>query len=87
MALARNGRPNCTFILPRIDALVIGQMIFLLETATAYAGGLFGVNPMDQPGVEEGKRYAYGLMGKEGFANRRVEVEKFEKGNLGKYIV
>ena len=87
MALARNGRPNCSFILPRIDAQVIGQMIFLLETATAYAGGLFGVNPMDQPGVEEGKRYAYGLMGKQGFANRAVEVEKFEKGSLGKYIV
>jgi glucose-6-phosphate isomerase len=87
MALAKNGRPNCSFILPRIDPQIIGQMIFLLETATAYAGGLFGVNPMDQPGVEEGKRYAYGLMGKEGFANRAVEVKKFEAGNLKKYVV
>jgi glucose-6-phosphate isomerase len=87
MALAKNGRPNCSFILPRIDAYVLGQMIFLLETATAYAGGLFGVNPMDQPGVEEGKRYTYGLMGKDGYANRAVEVRKFEKGRLGKYIV
>ncbi|MBI4727095.1 glucose-6-phosphate isomerase [candidate division TA06 bacterium] len=87
MALAKNGRPNCCFIIPRITAPVIGQLMFLLETATAYAGGLFGVNPMDQPGVEEGKRYAYGLMGKDGFANRKVEVEKFEKGGLGKYIV
>ncbi|MDO9027203.1 MAG: glucose-6-phosphate isomerase [bacterium] len=87
MSLARNGRPNCSFILPRIDARIVGQLIFMLETATAYAGGLFGVNPMDQPGVEEGKRYAYGLMGKEGFANRGVEVDKFEKGSLGKYIV
>jgi len=87
MALAKNGRPSCSFILPGIDAFVMGQMIFLLETATAYAGGLFGVNPMDQPGVEEGKRYAYGLMGKHGFANRAVEVEKFEAGSLQKYIV
>jgi glucose-6-phosphate isomerase len=87
MALAKNGRPNCSFIVPQINAQILGQMIFLLETATAYAGGLFGVNPMDQPGVEEGKRYAYGLMGKDGFANRRVEVEKFEKGSLGKYVV
>ncbi|MBI5806572.1 glucose-6-phosphate isomerase [candidate division TA06 bacterium] len=87
MALAKNGRPNCSFIIPQITAPVIGQMIFLLETATAYAGGLFGVNPMDQPGVEEGKRYTYGLMGKEGFANRAVEVEKYEAGSLGKYVV
>jgi len=87
MSLAKNGRPNCCFIIPQINAPALGQMIFLLETATAYAGGLFGVNPMDQPGVEEGKRYVYGLMGKDGFANRAVEVEKFEKGSLGKYIV
>jgi len=87
MALAKNGRPNCSFIIPQISAQIVGQMIFLLETATAYAGGLFGINPMDQPGVEEGKRYSYGLMGKEGFANRAVEVKKFDKGSLGKYVV
>ncbi len=87
VSLAKNGRPNCAFILPEISPYVLGQMIFLLETATAFAGGLFNVNPMDQPGVEEGKRYAYGLMGRAGYENRRVEVEKFESGALDKYIV
>lgn len=87
VSLAKNGRPNCAFILPEISPHVLGQMIFLLETATAFAGGLFNVNPMDQPGVEEGKRYAYGLMGRAGYENRRVEVEKFESGAMDKYIV
>lgn len=87
VSLAKNGRPNCTFIIPKIDANVIGQLIFLLETATAFAGGLFEINPMDQPGVEEGKRYTYGLLGKSGFENRRVEVEKFEAGAEERFIV
>lgn len=86
MALAKNGRPNCSFLIPEISPRTVGQLVFLLETATAYAGGLFDVNPMDQPGVEEGKRYAYGLMGKAGFENRKAEVEKFEAGNSNKYI-
>jgi len=85
MSLAKNGRPNCALILPEISPHMVGQLIFLLETATAFAGGLFNVNPMDQPGVEEGKRYAYGLMGRAGFENRRVEVEKFEAGAEGRY--
>lgn len=87
MALAKKGRPNCRFVVPRVNAGTVGQLVFLLETATAYAGGLFGVNPMDQPGVEEGKRYAYGLMGRVGFENRKAEVEKFEQGSLAKYRV
>lgn len=87
MSLAKNGRPNCALLLPEINPHLVGQLVFLLETATAFAGGLFRVNPMDQPGVEEGKRYAYGLMGRAGYENRRVEVEKFEAGAMDKYIV
>ncbi len=87
VALAKNGRPNCCFRLPEISPHVLGQLVFLLETATAFAGGLFNIDPMNQPGVEEGKRYAYGLMGRQGYENRKVEVEKFEARALEKYIV
>jgi glucose-6-phosphate isomerase len=38
----------------------------LLQTATVYAGALYEVNPLDQPGVELGKRLTYGLLGREG---------------------
>jgi glucose-6-phosphate isomerase len=44
------------------------------ELATAYAGGLYGVNPFDQPGVEAGKRYAQGLLGRPGFEQARDEL-------------
>ena len=38
----------------------------MFEIATVYAGALYGVNPLDQPGVELSKTLAYGLLGREG---------------------
>jgi glucose-6-phosphate isomerase len=65
-ALRRGGRPNATIVLPKIDAFALGQLYMLFEVATVIAGTLYGVNPMDQPGVELSKLLTYGLMGREG---------------------
>ncbi|HET9947284.1 MAG TPA: glucose-6-phosphate isomerase [Longimicrobiales bacterium] len=65
-ALRRAGRPNATVRVPRVDAASLGALFMLLEVATVYAGALYGVNPLDQPGVELGKRLTYGLMGRAG---------------------
>jgi len=66
-ALAARGRMNMTIQLERIDAHAVGELIMLLQIATVYAGGLYGVDPLDQPGVELGKQLTYGLMGRAGF--------------------
>ena len=63
-ALAKRGRPNMTLTLDRVDAWHVGGMIMLFEIATVYAGALYGVNPMDQPGVELGKQFTYAMMGR-----------------------
>ncbi|RJP69176.1 MAG: glucose-6-phosphate isomerase [Candidatus Abyssobacteria bacterium SURF_17] len=76
LALAKNQRPNCTVTLPRLDAFVLGQMIYLYEVQTAFAGALYGVNPFDQPGVELGKHYACGTMGRKGYEQYRDEVDR-----------
>lgn len=68
LALRDAGRPTCTLSLPEIHAHTVGQLLQLLEVATAYAGGLYEVNAFDQPGVEQGKRYTYGGLGREGYA-------------------
>ena len=67
-ALRRAGRPNATVHLPAVNAHTFGQLIMLLEIATVVAGALYGVDPMNQPGVELGKRLTYGLMGRKGVA-------------------
>jgi len=76
LALTKNRRPNMTIHVPCIDAYHIGQLFQFFEIATAFAGFHYGVNPFNQPGVEEGKNFTYGMMGKKGFDRRREEVEK-----------
>jgi len=63
-ALAARGRPSATIELERVDPWHLGALLMFLEIATAYAGSLYGVNAFDQPGVELGKRYTYGMMGR-----------------------
>jgi len=66
-ALRREGRPNATVVLARVDARALGEALMLFQIATVYAGALYGVDPLDQPGVELGKILTYGLMGREGY--------------------
>jgi glucose-6-phosphate isomerase len=63
-ALARRGRPNLTIEVDRVDAWHLGGLLMLLEVATIYAGTLYGVNPLDQPGVELGKQFTYAMLGR-----------------------
>ncbi len=66
-ALAANGRMNMTITLPRPTAHAVGQLLMMLQIATVYAGALYEVDPLDQPGVELGKQLTYGLMGRSGY--------------------
>ncbi|HWP35558.1 MAG TPA: glucose-6-phosphate isomerase, partial [Thermodesulfobacteriota bacterium] len=75
LALRRAGRPSAAIRLPALTPQAMGEFFFLWELAAAYAGGLYGVNAFDQPGVEAAKQYAYALLGRPGFEERRLEVE------------
>jgi glucose-6-phosphate isomerase len=58
-ALARAGRPTMTLKVTRADAWHLGGLFMLFELATIHAGHLYGVDPLDQPGVELGKQLTY----------------------------
>ncbi len=75
-ALASAGRPSMTFRLPELTPRTMGELMMLLEIATAFAGPIFGVDPFDQPGVEAGKRYIGGLLGRPGYEKYRQELEQ-----------
>ena len=72
-ALAKRGRPNQTIMLDRVDASHVGELIMMLEIATIYAGSLYGVDPLNQPGVELGKQFTYAMMGRPGSEAARKE--------------
>ena len=66
-ALRREGRPNMTVMVDRVDAHSLGGLFMLFQIAVVYAGALYGVDPLDQPGVELGKVLTCGLMGRRGY--------------------
>jgi len=72
-ALAKRGRMSMTLELPRVDAHSLGGLFMLLQIATVYAGFFYGVDPMDQPGVELGKQLTYGIMGRKGYEEAKEE--------------
>jgi len=71
-ALRTAERPSATLELGAIDAEHLGAVFMLLEVATVLGGGLWGVDPLDQPGVEQGKLFTYGLMGRDGHEPPRI---------------
>ncbi len=75
-ALAIAGRPSLSLRLPALNAHTIGQVLFLLQAATVVAGGFLNIDPLDQPGVELGKKLTYGLMGRNGFDEYKQMLDK-----------
>jgi glucose-6-phosphate isomerase len=79
-ALATRGRPNMTMHIDAVDAWHVGALMMLLEAATIYAGALYDVNPLDQPGVELGKQFTYAQLGrKDADKSAKAEWDKLPK--------
>lgn len=78
-ALAKRGRTNLTIKIDTVDAWHVGALMVMLETATAYAGQMYGVNAFNQPGVELGKQFAYALMGRPGAEEAKAQWESLPK--------
>ncbi|MBI4539541.1 MAG: glucose-6-phosphate isomerase [Gemmatimonadetes bacterium] len=66
-ALRREGRFNMTIEIAGHTPHALGELIMFYQIATVYAGALYHVDPLDQPGVELGKRLTYGLLGRQGY--------------------
>lgn len=75
-ALTTNGRPNMTIRFPEVSAHTVGQFMYAFEAATLISGGLYHIDPLDQPGVEAGKIAAFALMGRHGYENRADEIRR-----------
>ncbi len=73
-AVMKSGHLSDRITLPAVNAFTIGELLYLFEIATAYAGELLNIDAFDQPGVEEGKKATYALLGKPGFDDKRAEL-------------
>jgi glucose-6-phosphate isomerase len=75
-SLVKRGRPVGQLRLERVSGEALGELLVLLEAATALSGPLYGVDPFDQPGVEEAKRLAFAALGRPGYEQLAAEMSK-----------
>jgi len=74
-ALCKSGHMSHTITLPEVNAFTVGELLYLFEVETAFAGELLNINAFNQPGVEEGKNAAYALLGRPGFGEKKAELD------------
>ena len=56
--------PNIKITMDKLDEESLGELIYFFELACAMSGKILGVNPFNQPGVEEYKKNMFRLLGK-----------------------
>ncbi|MDF2594049.1 MAG: Glucose-6-phosphate isomerase [Clostridia bacterium] len=76
LAHVDGGVPNMVISIPELTAYNMGKLIYFFEKACGISGYLLGVNPFDQPGVEEYKKNMFALLGKKGYETLREELLK-----------
>lgn len=75
LAHVDGGVPNMILNIEKLDAFGLGKMIYFFEKACGISGYLLGVNPFDQPGVEEYKRNMFALLGKVGYEDLQATLK------------
>lgn len=74
LAHVDGGVPNIRIAVTRIDADIMGQLIYFFEMACALSGYMLEVNPFNQPGVEAYKKNMFALLGKAGYEELREKL-------------
>lgn len=74
LAHVDGGVPNIVIEVPKLTPFYMGKLIYFYEKACGISGYLLGVNPFDQPGVEEYKKNMFALLGKKGYEKLREEL-------------
>ncbi|MDE6853345.1 MAG: glucose-6-phosphate isomerase [Lachnospiraceae bacterium] len=68
--------PNLLVKLPAQNEYYLGQLFYFFEFACGVSGYISGVNPFNQPGVEDYKKNMFALLGKPGYEEKRAELMK-----------
>ncbi|MBQ3219830.1 MAG: glucose-6-phosphate isomerase, partial [Clostridia bacterium] len=80
-ALTTAHRLNYTITLPEVNAFTIGELLYMFEMETAFAGAMLNINTFNQPGVEGGKNATYALFGRKGYEDTKKEMDGAPKKN------
>ena len=75
-ALFKEKKPNVKLVINTLDEYSLGMLFMLFQTVVSVIGLALKINPFNQPGVEEGKMFAYGLMGRKEFKHKKEEFKE-----------
>lgn len=64
MAHTSGNVPNLVINIPEMNEYYFGKLIYFFKKSCAISGYMLGVNPFDQPGVEEYKKNMFKLLGR-----------------------
>lgn len=70
------GVPNLKISLPKIDEYNLGALLYFFEKGCGISGYMLGVNPFNQPGVEDYKRNMFALLRKPGYEAESEAIAK-----------
>lgn len=76
LAHADGGVPCLELSMPRLDEFHLGALFACFEVACGTGAAVLGVNPYDQPGVEDYKRNLFALLGKPGFEEAGADLRR-----------
>ncbi len=85
-ALWDAGRPIVRMEIGAADEVHVGAFLHFWEWVTAIVGECAGIDPFDQPGVEEGKKITRALMGEAGSSSARERFLRKTKGRTSAEI-
>lgn len=78
-ALLTSTVPSVRVNIDVLDEYSLGQLFMFFQYIVPIIGLAVDINPFDQPGVEEAKEYAYGMMARKGFEAKKQEFESIYK--------
>lgn len=70
------GVPNLKIEIPALTERYLGQLIYFFEKACGISGYILGVNPFNQPGVEDYKRNMFALLDKPGYEEESKAIRQ-----------
>ena len=68
------GVPNMLVSVDSLNEYSLGSLIYFFEMACGISGYLLGVNPFNQPGVEDYKRNMFALLAKPGYEEQTAAI-------------
>lgn len=67
--------PSIVINVPELTPYYFGYMVYFFEKACGISGYLLGVNPFNQPGVEDYKKNMFALLGKPGYEELKESLQ------------